>query len=101
MKQESSLSGNPPPYPASKPSGVDWLGDVPAHWKARRLRKIGNPDSVKMGYGVCFTRHFAQPRRLRAPDESRADMRALGREFEDLLGKIRTGARPHTAKITG
>ena len=25
------------PYPAYKPSGVEWLGDVPAHWEVRRL----------------------------------------------------------------
>ncbi|MXX23843.1 MAG: restriction endonuclease subunit S [Caldilineaceae bacterium SB0668_bin_21] len=24
-----------------KPSGVDWLGDVPAHWEVRRLRTLG------------------------------------------------------------
>ena len=24
-----------------KPSGVDWLGDVPAHWEVRRLRTVG------------------------------------------------------------
>ena len=28
------------PYPAYKPSGVEWLGDVPTHWKARRLRNL-------------------------------------------------------------
>ena len=28
------------PYPAYKPSDVEWLGDVPAHWEARRLRNI-------------------------------------------------------------
>ena len=26
------------PYPAYKPSGVEWLGAVPAHWEVRRLR---------------------------------------------------------------
>ncbi len=26
------------PYPGYKPSGVEWLGDVPAHWEVRRLR---------------------------------------------------------------
>ena len=25
------------PYPAYKPSGVPWLGEVPAHWEVRRL----------------------------------------------------------------
>ena len=29
---------NLPPYPAYKTSGVEWLGDVPAHWEVRRLR---------------------------------------------------------------
>ena len=26
------------PYPEYKPSGIVWLGDVPAHWEVRRLR---------------------------------------------------------------
>ena len=26
------------PYPAYKPSGVEWLGDVPAHWKVSRVK---------------------------------------------------------------
>ena len=25
------------PYPAMKPSGVEWLGEVPEHWDVRRL----------------------------------------------------------------
>ena len=28
------------PYPAYTPSGVSWLGDVPAHWEVRRLKRI-------------------------------------------------------------
>jgi len=28
------------PYPAYKPSGVEWLGQVPAHWEVRRLRTV-------------------------------------------------------------
>ena len=28
------------PYPDYKPSGVEWLGDVPAHWEVRRLRNV-------------------------------------------------------------
>lgn len=27
-----------PPYPAYKPSGLNWLGDVPAHWEVRRAK---------------------------------------------------------------
>ena len=28
------------PYPAYKPSGVEWLGDVPAHWQVVQLRRV-------------------------------------------------------------
>ena len=28
------------PYPAYKPSGAPWLGDMPAHWEVRKLRNI-------------------------------------------------------------
>ena len=28
------------PYPAYKPSGVEWLGDVPTHWERCRLRNV-------------------------------------------------------------
>lgn len=29
------------PYPAYKPSGMEWLGEVPAHWQVRRLGQMG------------------------------------------------------------
>ena len=28
------------PYPAYKPSGVEWLGDVPEHWEVTRIKFI-------------------------------------------------------------
>src|SRR5690606_23371637 len=28
------------PYPAYKDSGVEWLGQVPAHWEVRRLGSV-------------------------------------------------------------
>jgi len=30
------------PYPEDRPSGVAWLGDVPAHWRAKRLKYAVN-----------------------------------------------------------
>ena len=30
------------PYPAYTPSGVPWLGDVPAHWEVRRLQHVAD-----------------------------------------------------------
>ena len=28
------------PYPAYKPSGIPWLGDVPGHWEVRRIKTL-------------------------------------------------------------
>ena len=36
------MIANLPPYPAYKASGVDWLRDVPAHWRVSRLRYLTN-----------------------------------------------------------
>ncbi|MXY43429.1 MAG: restriction endonuclease subunit S [Dehalococcoidia bacterium] len=30
------------PYPAYRPSGVEWLGDVPEHWDVRRLEHVAS-----------------------------------------------------------
>ncbi len=30
------------PYPAYRPSGVEWLGDVPKHWDVRRLEHVAS-----------------------------------------------------------
>ena len=39
MIQRAVMRGLEPSVPL-KPSGVDWLGDVPAHWEVRRLRTV-------------------------------------------------------------
>lgn len=35
-------------HPIMKPSGVEWLGDVPEHWELKRLKNIG---SIRYGLG--------------------------------------------------
>ncbi|WP_373506234.1 restriction endonuclease subunit S [Aestuariivirga sp.] len=30
-----------PPYPRDKPSGLEWLGDVPEHWELKPLKAVG------------------------------------------------------------
>ena len=49
------------PYPAYKPSNVDWLGDVPAHWEVRRLKFAARiiagqspPSEIVFQYSDCF-----------------------------------------------
>lgn len=45
-----------PRYPKYKDSGAEWLGEVPQHWSAGRLRRFarrysgGTPDKTNLGY---------------------------------------------------
>ena len=34
----ATLTAKYKPYPVYKPSGVEWLGEVPAHWEVKRLK---------------------------------------------------------------
>jgi type I restriction enzyme M protein len=47
-----------------------------------------DPASVKTGYEVSLTRYFYKPEPLRALEEIRADILALEKETEGLLGEI-------------
>ena len=45
------------PYPAYKPSGVEWLGDVPAHWNIRRLKFLASIPSGQVDPRLKEHRH--------------------------------------------
>ena len=47
-----------------------------------------NPDSVKIGYEISFTRHFYKHQPMRPLSEIMADMRAVEQESEGLLSEI-------------
>ena len=33
-----------------KPSGIEWLGQMPAHWQTKRLKDVSMPlDGIQMG----------------------------------------------------
>ena len=46
------------------------------------------PDSVRIGYEVSVTRYFYKPQPMRTLEEIRADILALEKETEGLLGEI-------------
>ena len=46
------------------------------------------PDSVKVGYEISFTRYFYKPQPLRTLEEIRADILSLEKETEGLLDQI-------------
>jgi type I restriction enzyme M protein len=52
-----------------------------------------DPSATKIGYEVSFTRHFHKTQPLRSLDEIRADILALEKETEGLLGEIVGGKR--------
>ena len=47
-----------------------------------------DPESVKTGYEISFTRYFYKPQPLRTLEEIRADILSLEKETEGLLGTI-------------
>ncbi len=50
-----------------------------------------DPESVKTGYEISFTRYFYKPQPLRTLEEIRADILALEKETEGLLAEILGG----------
>ena len=71
MAKPAAIVGGPQPYSAYKPSGVKWLGEVPAHWEVLKLGQMGTlskgnggskADEVPVGvpcvrYGDLYTTH--------------------------------------------
>ena len=45
-------------------------------------------DTVKIGYEISFTRYFYKPKPMRTLEEIRADILAVEKETEGLLGDI-------------
>ena len=46
------------------------------------------PESVRIGFEISFTRHFYKPKPMRSLEEIRADILALEKETEGLLDEI-------------
>ena len=72
--------------PLLEPGGIDAffrrevLPYVPDAWI--------DADATKIGYEISFTRYFYKPQPMRTLEEIRADIEALERETEGLLGEI-------------
>ena len=50
-------------------------------------------DTTRIGYEISFTRHFYKPQPLRTLEEISADILAIEKEAEGLLGEIIGGGR--------
>jgi type I restriction enzyme M protein len=72
--------------PLLEPGGIEAfvrrevLPHVPDAWV--------DADATKIGYEISFTRYFYKPQPLRTLEEIRADIEAIERETEGLLGEV-------------
>jgi len=48
LPPDAALAAGLDPHPPLKPSGVEWLGDVPMGWEVKRLKYLG---SIRYGLG--------------------------------------------------
>ena len=55
------------------------------------------PQSVKIGYEISFNRYFYKPEPMRTLEEIRAEITAVEREAEGLLGELLPGVRSTVA----
>ena len=76
-----------PRYPKHKDSGVEWLGEVPEHWKVKRLRFVAelNPSKSEVSHldrdtTVSFL-----------PMEAIGDDGMLSLDKEKTLGEVESG----------
>lgn len=91
------------PYPAYKPSGVEWLGQVPEHWEVRRLKTavdhINEQTSTKNDEDLYIALEHVESwtGRLLVPSgEAQFDSQVKRFRAGDVLfGKL----RPYLAKV--
>jgi len=87
-----------------KPSGVDWLGDVPGHWEVLRLkfiaRNITNQTTSKADDEIYLAlEHVQSWTGIAQPPDGEIEFASTVKRFipdDVLLGKL----RPYLAKIT-
>ena len=87
------------PYPKYKPSGVEWLGDVPEHWGVKRLKNclslITNKNETSSGFQIALENIESWTGRYINSD---TQFEGEGVQFEAgdiLFGKL----RPYLAKV--
>ena len=74
-------------YPAYKDSGVEWLGEVPAHWEVRRLRH-----AVQLNPSKSEVRHLPGKTEVSfLPMEAIGDDGSLDRERSRPISEVESG----------
>ena len=92
-----------PAYPAYKPSGIEWLGDIPSHWDVRWLkylaRNISQPTSERVEGELRLGLEHVESwtGKYEIAENVRFESRMKRFQPDDVLfGKL----RPYLAKVT-
>jgi type I restriction enzyme S subunit len=105
-----------PRYPKYKASGVEWLGDVPAHWEVRRLKNVLHQPITDgphltpefIADGVPFLSvdaiqdgelNFAACRFISAVDHAEFKRKAAPRRDDILMGKAASTGKIARVKV--
>ena len=75
------------PYPKTKPSGIEWLGDIPAHWEVKRSRfvlRVNPSSSVLRTLDECEEVSFV-------PMDSVGVEGGINLEQSRVIGDVSTG----------
>jgi type I restriction enzyme, S subunit len=91
------------PYPEYKPSGVEWLGDIPADWQMKRLRFVAPASDQKLDAKPAGTPYLGLENiesrtgrlLLDVPTETVYSSVVAFRRGDVLFGKL----RPYLAKV--
>ena len=70
-----------------KPSGIEWLGDVPAHWNAKRLRDVANLNPSKSEIAALERNSLVSFLPMSAIGEDGS----LSFDFEKPIGELESG----------
>jgi len=98
------------PYPEYKPSGVEWLGHVPEHWEARRLKhsvdlinqKVDGSESELPYTGLEHIESWTGKRIAPNGEVASEGQANLYRRGDVLFGKLRPYlAKAHAADTDG
>ena len=93
----TSLAEKYKPYPIYKPSDVEWLGAIPAHWEVRRLKYLATvndealPETTDPDMEITFG--------AKRCGGGRRDFG--GRAETDILGQPARNLRHIWRKLTG
>ena len=90
------------PYPAYKPSGVEWLGDVPEHWEIRRIGSISTrvtKGTTPTSIGMNFVDHGIRFIKVESISKNLGLVAAMGSFIDRRTDALLARSRLHSGDV--